>query len=246
MVPVDPTHLIAVFIVAALYSSVGHGGASGYLAVLSLMSMSKPAASSTALVLNVVVASMSAISYWRAKHLRVRTTITYLIPSVPAAFLGGVLHVPSYMYETLLAICLIVAAVRLAMPLKTGSADIYKQPSWRMIGFVGGVIGLISGIVGIGGGIFLSPVIVLAKWDNTKNASGTAALFIVVNSLAGLFGRYLTNTLQLGGEFAPLMCCAAIGGLIGSHLGAQMCSQTTLKRILSLVLGIASVKLLFA
>jgi hypothetical protein len=115
-----------------------------------------------------------------------------------------------------------------------------------MIGFVGGAIGLISGIVGIGGGIFLSPVIVLAKWDNTKNASGTAALFIVVNSLAGLLGRYLTNTLQLGGEFGALMGAAAVGGLIGSHFGAQVCSQARLKRILSLVLGIASVKLLFA
>lgn len=235
----------AIFVVALLYSSVGHGGASGYLAILALLSVPKQTASSTALVLNIMVASTAAISYYRSKYLNLKSTAPYLIASVPAAFLGGTIKVPNNIYEGLLSVSLLVAAVRLAIPLKESSEAELHQPRLWLAAVSGGVIGLLSGIVGIGGGIFLSPLIVLARWDTAKHASGTAALFIVINSVAGIVGRLCTNSFTVGSDWSFLLAAFA-GGVIGSHLGANIFSQNALKRMLALVLGIASFKLLIA
>ncbi len=241
----NPLSIIAIFVVALLYSSVGHGGASGYLAILALLSVPKQTASSTALLLNVLVAGIAAVSYYRSKYLIVRSTFPYLIASIPAALIGGMIRVPNNIYEGLLSISLLVAAVRLAIPLKESATRERKAPRMLVAGICGGLIGLVSGIVGIGGGIFLSPIIVIAGWDSAKHASGTAALFIVINSIAGLIGRVVTNSFSVGSDWTFLVAAAA-GGLIGSHLGANIFSQNTLKRVLALVLGIASVKLLVA
>ena len=239
---------LAVFVVALLYSSVGHGGASGYLAILALMSVPRQAASSTALILNVIVASMSTIAFYRAKYLSFRKTLNYLVFSVPAAFMGGALHVPGNLYELLLAVSLLLAAVRLVMPIQASGTQMSQSmnvpPAWQ-IGLAGGIIGLISGIVGIGGGIFLSPLIVLARWDDAKNASGTAALFIVINSIAGILGRIVNQSLVVT-ECLPLLFAAVCGGSLGSYVGANLLSNTTLKRVLAVVLGLASLKLLTA
>jgi uncharacterized membrane protein YfcA len=237
--------LVATFIVALLYSSVGHGGASGYLAILALMSVPKQTASSTALVLNIMVASTAAISYYRAKHLNFSSTAPYLIASVPAAFLGGMIKIPNNIYEGLLSVSLLVAAARLAIPPRGSAPAELQQPRAVVAAACGGAIGLLSGIVGIGGGIFLSPLIVIAKWDTAKNASGTAALFIVINSIAGIIGRLLTNSFTIGSDWS-LLAAAFAGGALGSHIGSNIFSQNALKRTLALVLGRASVKLLIA
>ncbi len=241
----NPFSIIAIFVVALLYSSVGHGGASGYLAILALLSVPKQTASSTALVLNILVAGIAAISYYRSKFLNFKTTAPYLIASVPAAFLGGTIKVPNNIYEGLLSVSLLVAAVRLAIPLKEPVDAELHQPRLWLAAVCGAVIGLLSGIVGIGGGIFLSPLIVIARWDTAKHASGTAALFIVINSVAGIVGRLCTHSFTIGSDWSFLVAALA-GAVIGSHLGANIFSQNALKRLLALVLGIASVKLLIA
>lgn len=237
--------LVAIFIVALLYSSVGHGGASGYLAILALMSVPKQNASSTALMLNILVASTAAASYYRSRFLNLKNTTPYLVASVPAAFIGGMIKVPNNIYEGLLAISLLVAAIRLLLPPKETATAELKQPNAWLAAVCGATIGLLSGIVGIGGGIFLSPLIVIAGWDTAKHASGTAALFIVINSIAGITGRLLTNSFVIGSDWSFLVAAFA-GGVIGSHLGANIFSQNALKRTLALVLGIASAKLLVA
>lgn len=237
--------LFAVFAVALLYSSVGHGGASGYLAILALMSVPKNYASSTALLLNVMVASTAAISYYRSKYLNIKSAAPYLVASVPAALIGGMIKIPNNIYEELLAVSLIVAAVRLLLPVGESSLAELRQPAGWLAAACGGAIGLLSGIVGIGGGIFLSPLIVIARWDTAKHASGTAALFIVINSLAGIVGRLLTHSFTVGSDWSFVLAAFA-GGAIGSHLGANIFSQNALKKTLALVLGIASAKLLVA
>lgn len=237
--------IVAIFIVALLYSSVGHGGASGYLAILALVSVPKQNASSTALMLNVLVASTAAISYYRSRYLRLKSSTPYLVASVPAAFIGGMIKIPNNIYEGLLAVSLLVAAVRLLLPAVESCTAELKQPRAWLAAVCGAAIGLLSGIVGIGGGIFLSPLIVLAGWDTAKHASGTAALFIVINSIAGIAGRLLTNSFVIGSDWSFLLAALA-GGVIGSHLGANIFSQNALKRTLALVLGIASAKLLVA
>ncbi|HEY9677813.1 MAG TPA: sulfite exporter TauE/SafE family protein [Drouetiella sp.] len=237
----NPFTLLAIAVVALLYSSVGHGGASGYLAILTLLSVPKAEAASTALLLNVMVASTSAYSYYRAKFLNLKTTSMYLAASVPAAFLGGLAKIPTSVYETVLFISLAAAACRLAIPLKEENVEL-RPPKFWMAAMAGGIIGLLSGLVGIGGGIFLSPLIVLSRWDTPKQASGTAALFIVVNSIAGIVGRLLSHTFIVNNDWTFVLV-AFIGGVIGSHLGANIFSQITLKRVLAGVLGIACAKL---
>lgn len=159
--------LIAVFLVALLYSSVGHGGASGYLAILSCMAVPKQAASTTALILNILVAGLASISFYRAGHLSMRSSWPYLVTSIPAAFAGGMIAVPNNIYEVLLSVCLLAAALRLATPLKDRNVT-DSQQALPISFFAGGIIGFISGIVGIGGGIFLSPLIVIAAGTRLK------------------------------------------------------------------------------
>jgi len=241
-----PTLLVVlslVFFVAALYSSVGHGGASGYLAVLSFFAVAPSVMSSTALVLNILVAGVALVAYHRAGHLSFRFAWPFIVLSIPAAFVGGWLHVSDQIYHVILAAVLLVAAYRLAMAVTPGENPTEsKNPSLVTALSLGGGIGLLSGIVGVGGGIFLSPVVILMRWAETKKTSALSALFIVVNSAAGLGGRFLKGGFEIG-EFLPLVFVAFLGGLIGSHYGANRLSGFILRRLLAVVLLIAAVKL---
>ena len=233
-----------VFIVAALYSSVGHGGASGYLAILALYSVSSPLMSSTALILNVIVSGIGLTMFWRAGHAQLRTLWLFAIGSVPAALIGGLLVVPHQVYSALLIIALTVAAFRLAFQFGESSIESVtpKKPSRLVTVSVGASIGLLSGIVGVGGGIFLGPILLLAKWANAKQTAGICAGFIFVNSLAALAGRGLNGTLQIG-TLAPFLAAALLGGIIGSYLGAQRFSPMLIRKVLAVVLMIAVIKL---
>jgi uncharacterized protein len=235
-----------VFIVAALYSSVGHGGASGYLAVLSFFAVAPATMASTALTLNVLVAGIAMISYFRAGHLSFRLAWPFVLLSIPAAFVGGWMHVAVRTYYILLAFALLFAAFRLAMSARASKEEAETVPVTVGISLpVGAGIGLLSGIVGVGGGIFLSPLMILFKWANAKKTSAVSAFFIVVNSLAGLAGRYVQGTLVLG-EFLPLIFVALCGGLLGSYFGANRFSGIVLRRLLAFVLVIASAKMVIA
>lgn len=237
-----PFGLIAlVFVIAALYGSVGHGGASGYLAVLSFAALSPQELATTALLLNLVVAGLAFISYWQAGHFSFRLTCPFLLTSIPFAFLGGQMKVSEPVYFILLAIALVFAAIRMLLPLRPGHnlQPVKATTAW---GF-GAIIGLLSGIVGVGGGIFLSPLMILSGWATAKQTSATAAFFIVANSLAGLGGRLIQHQVVVGDVWA-FCIVGALGGLIGAYYGARMAPSPVLCRLLSSVLAIAAIKLI--
>lgn len=231
------------FIVAALYASVGHGGASGYLAVLSLFAVAQKEMSTTALLLNIVVASIALAVYVRAGHFSWKLTFPFLMSSIPLAFLGGMLNVSAKSYSFLLAAALLFASYRLIIHIEAKEHTSQTSPSLMITLFAGAIIGLVSGIVGVGGGIFLSPLILLMGWATAKQTSATSAFFIVVNSIAGLLGRHLEGNFVVG-NFLPFLIAAILGGVLGSQLGATKFSSLWLRRILGIVLITAALKLI--
>ncbi|MDO8587318.1 MAG: sulfite exporter TauE/SafE family protein [Armatimonadota bacterium] len=235
---------LLIFVVAVLYSSVGHGGASGYLAVLSLLAIPRAEMATTALALNILVAGTACLNFHRSNHLRLRLTWPLIVLSIPGALIGGAIYVPERVYSLLLAVALLAAAVRLSGLLNPLSREEKLRPL-RLPAAVplGGAIGLLSGIVGIGGGVFLSPVMILARWAGAKQVAATSACFIVVNSIAGLSSRMISHNADFG--IVPALPLAAFaGGLIGSSLGARRFSSLALRRVLATVLVTAAVKLL--
>jgi uncharacterized membrane protein YfcA len=233
-----------VCIVAALYSSVGHGGASGYLAVLSLFSIGPAEMSTTALILNVIVSAIGFISFLRAKHFTFSLAWPFLLLSVPAAFVGGMIHTSDRTYLVLLALVLLVAAYRMYKKTNGGNEVVEaKAPPLSVALPVGGGIGFLSGIVGVGGGIFLSPLMIAARWADPKHTAAVSAFFILINSLAGIGGRLVSSNF-FHGSMVYLIVAAVIGGLGGSYLGANKFTALVLRRILSVVLIIAAAKLI--
>ena len=235
-----------ILVVAILYSSVGHGGASGYLAVLSFYSFSTGETSTTALTLNLLVSGMGVVSFWRAGQISFRFTLPFLATSVPAAFIGGLIHVPARTYEVILAVVLIFAAVRLFFP---GSRQwppaAIDGPALVVVLLLGAGIGLVSGIVGVGGGIFLSPLILLMGWANPRQTAASSALFILANSASGLVGRAVSGNLEFG-TLVLLLLVAFPGGLLGSYLGSRRLPSPWLRRLLGVVLLVASSRLVLA
>lgn len=236
--------LVGVAIVAFLYSSVGHGGASGYLAVLSLFSMATPEMGTGALLLNCLVAGLAFFAFLRAGYFSFRLTWPFLLASIPASFVGGGLSMSIPFYKILLAVTLTFAAFRLSLQTPQNHHAVYRySPPLGIALPAGGGIGLLSGMVGIGGGIFLSPLLLLKGWGDPKKVAATSSLFILVNSVAGLVGRWFSGTFAVKTSL-PLVLAAFLGGLIGSHLGANHFSGLVLRRLLALVLVIAVFKLI--
>jgi uncharacterized membrane protein YfcA len=235
------------FFVAILYSSVGHGGASGYLAVMSFFAIAPKEMSTTALILNVFVAGTALWAYHRGGFFSTQLTLPFLLTSIPAAFLGGTMHIATQTYELLLAVALLVAAVRLMIKFENPkeTPNHLRLPNLTLGLMAGFAIGLISGIVGIGGGIFLSPLILLAGWGDVKQTAATSAAFIVCNSVAGLLGRVAQSSFVWASAL-PFLLAATAGGFVGSRLGAKKFSTLTLRRLLGIVLALASVKLIVA
>lgn len=232
----------AIFIVALLYSSVGHGGASGYLAVMAFVGVMPEVTRPTALVLNLFVASIGAYQFWRAGFFSWRLFWPFAVTSIPFAFIGGMIYLPTQIYKVLLGLVLLFAAFRLAWKLKS-DAEI-KTPNIPICLAIGAVIGLLSGLVGVGGGIFLTPVLLLMNWSETKTAAGVSALFILVNSISGLLGNY-AQVAVLPPSVWFWITAAVAGGILGSTLGAKKFDSLMLRRVLALVLVFAGVKLIF-
>ena len=237
----DPLVLTAaVLVVSALYASVGHGGASGYLAVLTLLGVVGPKAAGSALALNVLVAGLAWISFWRAGHFSWKQIAPLAACSIPAAALGGWLDVSPALFRVLLAVALAWAAVRMFMP--DPKAAELREPVVPALAAAGGAIGLLSGIVGVGGGIFLSPLMILMRWGDVKRVAAVSAAFIVVNSAAGLAGRAVRGSLEILPYAAPVAAAFA-GGLLGGWLGSRKLGPRRLRALLGVVLGLASLKL---
>lgn len=234
--------LTLTFLISLLYSSVGHGGASGYLALLSFFAVGQEAMAATALCLNLLVAGLAFFNFAKARHFSWSLTWPFLAASIPCAFLGGYMRVSSHFYHSLLAAVLLFACIRMAMPLR-GAENHRDLPSLLISLPVGGAIGLLSGIVGVGGGIFLSPILILCRWADTKSTAAASAFFILINSLAGLAGRYFRGGVELMPYAAVLVFAAFTGGILGSQLGAGCLSPKTLRRTLVFVLLSACFKL---
>ena len=229
-------------IVAFLYASVGHGGASGYLALMALFSFAPEQMRPTALVLNVFVSLVAFIQYYRSGYFDWRLFWPFALASVPAAFLGGMIVMDGEIYKRVLGVLLLFSVIRLV---GFGKIQIQQIKPANLISAlcIGGVIGLLSGLIGIGGGIILSPVILLLHWGDMKRTAAVSALFIFVNSLAGLAGLW-TKGFEMTPQMLLMLGLAGSGGILGAWLGAGKMEQKQLTWILALVLTIASMKLL--
>ena len=239
--------LIALCLVAFLYASVGHGGASGYLAILSLTAYSSQDSAwlkQHAWSLNLLVAGLAFIAYRRSGYFSWKLTLPFIITSIPAAMMGGYLKVDHSIYDVLLSITLIFAAWRLlAIKSKDSETRVVAPPPYHIAAVIGLVIGLLSGVVGVGGGIFLSPIILLFGWGDAKTTAGVAAAFVWLNSAAGLVGNAISGQLVLeAGVLLPFAIAVSIGGFFGSKMGAEGLSQQTIRRLLVAVLLLAALK----
>lgn len=232
-----------VFLIAMLYSSVGHAGASGYIAVMSLLSVAPDTIKPTALSLNILVASIATFQFMRAGHFSWHIFWPFAVLSIPMAFVGGYLNLPSPVFRVLVGLTLLYSAARLFVRANDNEA-VRRVPTALAI-VSGAVIGLLAGLTGTGGGIYLTPLLLFLRWASTKQAAAVSALFILVNSGAGLLGNYTSKPAVVEGVL-PLLAAAAAGGIIGSHAGSGKLPHTTIKRFLALALCIGGGKLLLA
>ncbi len=241
---IDATYALAacIFFGAMLYSSVGHGGASAYIALMALFGLPAQVMRPTALVLNVIVATFTSARFVHAGLFRWRTLWPFLIGAIPMAFIGGGIILPTHFYRPLVGVVLWLSAARLLWPKPLGTAETVKDPPIVAAIAAGAGIGLLSGLTGTGGGIFLSPLLLFLGWATPRAASGIAAVFILVNSISGLLGN-LASLQQLP-ETLPLFAGAALtGALVGTTLGIRLPS-TMIVRALALVLIVAGAKMI--
>lgn len=230
-------------VIAFLYASVGHGGASGYLAVMALLGFAPEVMRPTALVLNLFVSAVAFVQFTRAGHFRWNLFWPFALTSVPCAWLGARIDLDPTIYKRVLAACLLIAVARLLGLFGTNEQQ-QKAPAFAVALLIGAVLGLVSGMIGIGGGILLSPLLLVFGWSTAKESAAVSAAFIFVNSVAGLFG--LGNAAEVfTPEHVAWIGAAVIGGSLGAYIGAQRFSQTRLRQVLGLVLLFASFKLVF-
>ena len=232
---------IAVFLIAFLYSSVGHAGASGYIAVMTFFSLAPEEIKPTALVLNILVASIGSWQFWRAGHFTWRLFWPFALLSFPLAYVGGYLNLPAHIFKIMIGVVLLFSALRLLMP--TVSDREVRLPSKPLSMTVGAFLGLLSGLTGTGGGIFLTPILLLMRWATAKTAAAVSALFILVNSVSGLLGN-ISATKSIPSLALPLGVAVVVGGAMGSYLGSNKLQSATIKRLLAAVLTIAGIKLI--
>ena len=236
--------LAAVFTVAFFYSSVGHGGATGYLAALALVGVAPVSAKEAVLIANIFVASIALWRFYNAGHFDCKIFLSFAAASIPFAYLGSKIHVSPHAYKIILAAVLSIAGLILLFHTRWQTDDVVVRKCLLPVALlVGSVLGFLAGLTGIGGGVFLSPLLYLFRWVKPKTTGGIAAGFIVVNSIAGLVGAGWDKITHAG----PLLCLtvpAVIGALLGTHLGARRWSSVTFSRVLAGVLVFAGGKLL--
>ncbi len=235
--------LSGMFLAAMLYSSVGHAGASAYLALMALFNLPAAVMRPTALVLNILVASIVSARFTLAGLFRWRVLWPFVIGAVPFAFIGGSIHLPGNLYRPIVGIVLLAAAARLLLPQKMHLKETVDPPVVPAI-LSGGAIGFLSGLTGTGGGIFLSPLILFMSWAETRTVSGVAAVFILCNSTAGLLGN-LAVVGSLPRELPYYAAVVVMGALAGAKLGVKHLPSPLILKALGVVLTIAGLKLVF-
>jgi uncharacterized membrane protein YfcA len=233
--------LLCIFIGAALYTSVGHGGATVYTAILTLFSFAIAPLVTLVLVMNIVAAAIAWVMYQQAGFLRPRLLLPFVVTSVPAAYLGGSLPITGRTQAIILGLALLAAAIRLLFFAKPPSLDLHIQGAayYAFAAVLGALLGFLAGATGIGGGIFLSPILIALGWANVKEAASVASAFIVLNSIAGLIAR-LPRTPIEPHYVAPFVAIVVIGAIIGSFMGARRLPFRAVQISLGLVLLIAA------
>lgn len=233
---------ILLFLTAFLYAGVGHGGASGYLALMALYSVAPEEMKPTALVLNLFVSLTSFLNYYRGNYFRPGVFLPLVLGSIPLAYLGGRMDIDAALYKKLLGVALLIAVARFFFVPENKGAVRSPRVVWSVA--IGGAIGFLSGLIGIGGGIILSPVLLLLHWTDQKQTAAISAAFIFVNSLSGLAGMY-SKGLNFSPEMGSYIGVAFVGGLVGAYVGAKKMNNQSIKYVLGAVLLFAAIKLVF-
>jgi uncharacterized membrane protein YfcA len=233
---------ILLFLVAFLYASVGHGGASGYLALMAIFSIAPDVMKPTALLLNLFVSLTSFIQFYRGGYFKWNVFWPFALLSVPMAYFGGMVCIDANVYKKILGLLLLIPVVRFLF-FSNIQVDEPKKVNSGLAILIGAAIGFLSGLIGIGGGIILSPILLMLKWANMKQAAAISALFIFVNSLSGLAGQF-SKGIQFTTDMYLYVLIAFAGGLAGAYFGSVKLKQGMLKYMLATVLLIAAVKLL--
>lgn len=235
-----------IFLAALLYATVGHGGASGYLAAMALFNVPPEVMKPTALTLNLFVAGVGTYRYARAGHFAWNIFWPFAVVSIPFAFLGGTWKLPAQAYKLILGLVLLFAAWRLAIKQSAHAPAVQRPIILPAALGLGSAIGLLSGLTGVGGGIFLSPLLLLLGWAEVRKTAAVSSAFILVNSAAGLLGQILRShgLRSLPHQILWWAPAALIGGLIGSELGSRRLTPLTMRRLLAAVLVVAGLKML--
>ena len=229
--------------VSFFYASVGHGGASGYLALMALFSVTPELMKPTALLLNLFVAALAFYYYYKEGYFNKKLFLYFAIASIPMSIIGGYIEVDATIYKKILAVLLLFAILKMLNIFGKESIIIRELKLWQGI-VIGGIIGFFSGLIGIGGGIILSPIILLFHWGKMKEAAAVSALFIWVNSAGGLLGQ-LSSGVSLSLESFGLVAIALIGGFFGAYYGSKKMNNQSLRYLLAMVLVIACIKLFY-
>lgn len=238
----DALLLISFGLMAMAYAMVGHGGASAYLALMALYSFQPEVMRPSALLLNLFVAGVSFYYFYRSGYFRLKLFLVFALSSIPMSYVGGLQEIDQSYFKLILGILLLIAVARILGLF--GTANKIREINWGVGLLIGAGIGYFSGLIGIGGGIILSPVILLLGWGNIKETAAVSALFIWVNSMAGLGGQFVSGV-TLSSDIWLYVSIALLGGLIGGYLGSKKINFKQLNFILAVVLITASVKLIF-
>lgn len=243
----DPAAVIIltalIFVGAALYSSVGHAGASGYLAAMAIFGLAPAVMKPAALSLNILVAAIAFTMFYRAGCFSLRVFTPFAVGAAPFAFIGGGVTLPGASYKVIVGIVLVYAAGRLFLTTRRPRPEVTAVPFIPAL-LLGILIGFLSGLTGVGGGIFLSPLLLFAGWADARTTAGVSSAFILVNSVAGLLG-HAASVANLPAEIPVWAAAAAVGGLVGSRYGSGRFTGNTIRTVLSAVLIIAGLKMIF-
>ena len=234
--------ILLLFVVAFLYAAVGHGGASGYLALMAIFGMAPEFMKPTALLLNLFVSLSAFVLFYKEGHFKWKIFLPFALASIPFSFLGGMIALDASVYKKILGVLLLIPVARLLFFPNKDYYDL-RQSMFLLSLLIGACIGFLSGLIGIGGGIILSPVLLLLAWTDQKQTAAISALFIFVNSMAGLAGQ-LTKGIEFQSGMVAFVGVAFAGGSLGAWFGARRFNQNILKYLLAIVLLMASIKLL--
>ena len=233
-------------VAAFVYASVGHGGASAYIAAMALAGIAPAEMRPIALTLNILVSALATYKFWRAGHFRWRLFWPFAAVSIPFAYLGGAITLPGNLYKVVVGLVLVYAGWQLWRSFRAGEEmRPVRQPAVPLAMAIGAAMGLLSGLTGVGGGIFLSPLLLMLGWAGTKQTSAVAAPFILVNSVAGLAAGFVAGTAALPESTWALAAAVLVGGWLGAEYGSRRFANPMVRRVLAVVLAVAGAKMVF-